>query len=91
MSFNGPPPTPFQNQTWCAFATGLLSFFALSAFAFLLLESICIAHSLVKGVTCPFAEKISWMVAFGFVVPMAYTAIAVPILYRDLVPEQKRM
>ena len=66
-------------------------FFSLSAFVFLFLESACIAHHLVAGVTCPLADKIRILVALGFAAPFLYTAIAVPASYNDLIPNDLRM
>jgi hypothetical protein len=72
-------------------SVAFLCYFSLAAFTFLLLESIVIAHTLVVGVVCPIAKKIVWLIALGFAVPFVYTVIAIPVLYKDLIPDSPKL
>ena len=83
---DGPLNWQPDDPTLCTLSVAFLSFFSLSCFTFLLLESLCIASSLVKGVVCPIAEKILLLVGLGFVLPFVYTVVAVPVLYEELIP-----
>ncbi|XP_059099111.1 uncharacterized protein LOC131893169 isoform X1 [Tigriopus californicus] len=88
---DGPWSWDPEDQTWCALATGFLALFILTALTFLLLESLCIVHKLVPWVTCPLLDNIPILVAIGFLVPLLYIVIVVPILYTDLMPDQRRV
>lgn len=88
---DGPWSWDLEDQTWCAVAVGCLAFFILTALTFLLLESLCIAHKLVSWVTCPLLDNISIMVAMGFLFPLIYVVIVVPIFHNNLVPDQQRV
>lgn len=88
---DGPLAWDPKNQTACLVSVFLLSFFTLASFAFLLLEAVCIARGLVKGVRCPIADKIAWMVAIGLLAPLVYAAIAVAVLRQEFVPTYNRV
>ena len=80
-----------QDQTLCVVAVAFLSYFSLVSFVFLFLESVCIAHRLVGIQFCGWTDKITILVLTGFGFPMAYTALAVGLSYKDLIPTKHRV
>ena len=68
-----------------------LSYLSLSAFTFLFLESLCIAQQLMEAVRLKFVEKIPLLVLSGFVGPLIYLSVVIPITYNDLIPNQRKV
>ena len=61
------------------------------AFTFLFLESLCIANQLINTMNIKNLEKIPILVVSGFLPPLIYLAIAIPIIYEDLIPQSPKM
>ena len=80
-----------QDQTVCVLAVAFLSYFSLVCFAFLFLESLCIAHRLVELSFIGWTDKIGILVLSGFGFPLVYTAAVVGASYKDLIPFQNRV
>ena len=73
-------------------AVALLNFTILAAFLFLFLESLIIAVKLIKSASyLPIIENSLKLILIGFLVPFIYTIIAVPSVYKSLIPDEERM
>jgi hypothetical protein len=81
----------FQDQTVCVLAVAFLSYFSLVCFAFLFLESLCIAQRLVELSFIGWTDRIGILVLSGFGFPLIYTAAIVGATYNDLIPFQNRV
>ena len=88
---DGPLAWNPQDQTKCVTAMVALSYMSLCAFTFLFLESLCIAHHLIEAVRLKFVEKIPLLVLSGFVGPLIYLCIVIPLTYNDLIPNQRKV
>ena len=66
-------------------------FQSLSAFTFLFLESLCIAQQLIESVRLKFTEKIPILVLSGFIGPLIYLCVVIPLTYNDLIPNQRKV
>lgn len=79
------------NQTNCLVAMIALSYLSLCAFTFLFLESLVIATQLIEGIAFKFLNKIPVLICFGFVSPMLYLVLVIPLAYNDLIPFERKV
>ena len=70
----------------CVLTTAGLQFFYLSAFTFLLLESLVLLNKLVDSVNLPLLESSLFIVISGVAPPLLYTGVIITLLYEELVP-----
>ena len=80
-----------EDQTNCIVAMVAFSYFSMCAFIFLFLESLCIANQLIYNLNVKNLEKIPILVVSGFLAPLLYLAIVVPIAYKDLIPQTPKV
>ena len=88
---HGPLAWNAEDQSKCIVAMVALSYLSLCAFTFLFLESMCIAHHLMEGISMKIMEKIPMLILAGFGIPFVYLAIVIPIVYDDLIPSQQKV
>merc|ERR1711971_56213 len=88
---DGPLAWNSEDQTKCLTAMVALSYLSLSAFTFLFLESLCIAQQLMEAVRLKFVEKIPLLILSGFVGPLIYLSVVIPLTYNDLIPNQRKV
>ena len=75
----------------CSVTIALNIYFTLTAFTFLLIESLIILHKLVDKVIIPVLESTAWVIIIGFVPPLIFTAVTVPFIIDTLTTEQSQM
>jgi hypothetical protein len=68
-----------------------LQFSYFSAFMFLFLESLVLLNKLVDNVNIPLVESSCFILLSGFVPPLLYTGITIPILYQELMPSTNKL
>ena len=71
-------------STSCTLVISLYIFLFLSAFTFLLLESLIILHKLVDKIMLEKLEKSVFVLVCGFLPPLLYTLLTVPFLPTSL-------
>ena len=70
----------------CTILTYIFTFFSLSAFTFLLVESLIILHKLVDRIMMERLERSVFVVLCGYLPALAYSLLTLPWVSQELFP-----
>ena len=87
----GPLSWKAESLTPCIISMIAFSYLSMCAFTFLFLESLTIANQLVHSFNIKNLERIPILIVSGFLAPLIYLAIVIPIIYEDLIPDKPKV